>query len=192
MLFKPSNQNSSINENQGFKIKSKGEPWKIILKEKIAFNRFPLVIPLNFLSCNEFACNAGDLGWILRMGRCPGEGNGNSLQYSCLRNPTDRGTWQAIVHRVTKESGATWWLNNNCYQYNFIGHILHSVLLPGESHGQRSLAGYSPWGHKESDTTEPVSMSIISQQNWKKKYFGEGNGNPIQYSGLEDPMNRGP
>ena len=72
------------------------------------------------------------------------------------------------------------------------GVVTHSVLLPGESHGQRSLAGYSPWGHKESDTTEPVSMSIISQQNWKKKYFGEGNGNPIQYSGLEDPMNRGP
>ena len=30
----------------------------------------------------------------------------------------------------------------------------HSVFLPGESHGQRSLVGYSPWGHKESDTTK--------------------------------------
>ena len=34
------------------------------------------------------------------------------------------------------------------------GWQLTPVLLPGESHGQRSLAGYSPWGHKESDTTE--------------------------------------
>ena len=33
-----------------------------------------------------------------------------------------------------------------------------SVLLPGKSHGQRSLVGYSPWGHKESDTTEPHSL----------------------------------
>jgi len=34
----------------------------------------------------------------------PGEGNGNPLQYSCLRNPMDRGAWQAIVHRVAEES----------------------------------------------------------------------------------------
>ena len=34
------------------------------------------------------------------------------------------------------------------------------VFLPGESHGQRSLAGYSPWGHKESDTTEPLSRAV--------------------------------
>ena len=35
----------------------------------------------------------------------------------------------------------------------------HPVFLPGESHGQRSLAGYSPWGHKESDTTERLSTA---------------------------------
>ena len=47
------------------------------------------------------ACNAGDLG-IPGLGRCPGEGNGNPLQYSCLENPMDRGAWQATVHRVAK------------------------------------------------------------------------------------------
>ena len=36
----------------------------------------------------------------------------------------------------------------------------HSVLLPGKSHGQRSLVGYSPWGHKESDTTERLHFHI--------------------------------
>ena len=41
----------------------------------------------------ESACNAGDLGSILGLGRCPGEGNGNPLQYSCLENPTDRAAW---------------------------------------------------------------------------------------------------
>ena len=55
----------------------------------------------------ESADNSGDLGLISGLGRSPGGGHGNPVQYSCLENP----------------------------------------------HGQRSLAGYSPWGHKESDTT---------------------------------------
>ena len=59
----------------------------------------------------ESACNVGDLGSITWLGRSPGEGHGNPLQYSCLEN----------------------------------------------SHGQRSLAGYSPWGGKELDTTERLS-----------------------------------
>ena len=54
--------------------------------------------------------NAGDLGSIPGLGRSPGEGNGNPLQYSCLENPMDGGTW----------------------------------------------LGYSPWGRKESDTTEQL------------------------------------
>ena len=59
----------------------------------------------------ESTCNAGDLGSIPGLGRSPGRGHGNQLQYSCLENP----------------------------------------------HGQRSLVGYSPWVHKESDTTERLS-----------------------------------
>ena len=49
--------------------------------------------------------NAGDLrdeGLIPGSGRCPGVGNGNPLQYSCLENPIDRGAWWATVHRVAK------------------------------------------------------------------------------------------
>ena len=45
----------------------------------------------------ESACSAGDLGSIPGSGRCPGEGNGNPLQYSCLENSTDRGAWRATV-----------------------------------------------------------------------------------------------
>ena len=49
------------------------------------------------------ACNARDLGLIPGLGRSPGEGNGNPLQYSsCLENPMDRGAWWAAVHGVTK------------------------------------------------------------------------------------------
>ena len=50
----------------------------------------------------EFTCNAGNLGLIPGLGRYPGGGNGNSLQYSCLENPMDRGTRQATIHSVTR------------------------------------------------------------------------------------------
>ena len=48
------------------------------------------------------ACNSGDLGSIPGLGRSPGEGNGNPLQYSCLENPMDGQVLQATVHGVTK------------------------------------------------------------------------------------------
>ena len=46
--------------------------------------------------------NAGDVGSIPGLGRSPGEGNGNPLQYSCLENPMGRGAWQATVHSVAE------------------------------------------------------------------------------------------
>ena len=48
------------------------------------------------------AYNVGDLGSIPGLGRSPGEGNGNPLQYSCLGNPMDGGTWWATLHGVAK------------------------------------------------------------------------------------------
>ena len=53
------------------------------------------------------------------------------------------------------------------------------VLLPGKSHGQRSLVGCSPWGREESDTTERLHFYFSR--------IGEGNGNPLQCSCLENP-----
>ena len=50
----------------------------------------------------ESAHNVEDLGSIPGSGRSPGEGNSNPLQYSCLENPMDRGTWWATVHGVVK------------------------------------------------------------------------------------------
>ena len=50
----------------------------------------------------QSACNAGDLGLIPGLGRSPGEGNCNPLQYSCLENPMDRGARQATVHGVPR------------------------------------------------------------------------------------------
>ena len=63
----------------------------------------------------ESTGNAGDLNSIPGSGRCPGEGNGYPLQYSCLENPRDWGVWQATVHGVTKDLDTTEQLNNNYY-----------------------------------------------------------------------------
>ena len=54
------------------------------------------------LDGKESACNAGEPDSIPQLGRFPGEGNGNPLQYSCLENSMDRGAWWATVHGVTK------------------------------------------------------------------------------------------
>ena len=59
------------------------------------------------------------------------------------------------------------------------------VLLPGKSHGWRSLIGCSPWGHEESDTTERLHF------HFSLSWIGEGNGNPLQYSCLENPRDGG-
>ena len=50
----------------------------------------------------DLPANAVDEGSISGLGRAPGDGNGNPLQYSCLGNPMDRGAWRATVHRVAK------------------------------------------------------------------------------------------
>ena len=87
--------------------------WLHSWVRKISWRRDRLPIPV-FLGFpggsvgKESACNEGDLGLIPGLGRSPGGGRGNQLQYSCLEN----------------------------------------------SHRQRTLEGYSPWGHKESDTVE--------------------------------------
>ena len=51
--------------------------------------------------------NSGDSSVIPGLGRSPGEGNGNPLEYFCLGNPMDRGSWWAIIHGVAKEFDMT-------------------------------------------------------------------------------------
>ena len=68
------------------------------------------------LVVKNLPANAGDtedLGLIPGSGRSPRGGNDNPLQYSCLRNPMDRGTWKATVHAVTEEWDMIWQLSNN-------------------------------------------------------------------------------
>ena len=59
------------------------------------------------------------------------------------------------------------------------------VVLPGKSHGQRSLVGCSPWGREQSDTSERLRF------HFSLSCIGEGNGNPLQCSCLENPRDGG-
>ena len=59
------------------------------------------------------------------------------------------------------------------------------VLLPGKSHGRRTLVGCGPWGRQESDTTERLHFHL------SLSYIGEGNNNPLQYSCMENPRDGG-
>ena len=125
--------------------------------------------------------NAGDrrdAGLIPGLGITPGGGHGNPLPYSCLENPMDRGAWQATVHRVAQSQtrlkrlsthicqcrrrGLGPWLRNIPWRRKWQP---TPVFMPGESHGQRSLAGYGPGGCKESDMTEQLTHPLSGEQN---------------------------
>ncbi len=74
------------------------------------------------------AYNAGDLGLIPGLGRSPGEGNGNPLQYSCLENPMDGGAWWATVHGVAKSRTR---LSNFTFTFHF--HALEKEMATHSS-----------------------------------------------------------
>ena len=111
---------------------------------------------------------------------CIGEGNGNPLQCSCLENPRDGGAWWAAIYGVAQSrmwlkrlsSSSSRWHSDEesicqCRRCSFNLWVKKTplrkkwqptqVFLPGKSHGQRSLEGYSARGHIESDMTEQLS-----------------------------------
>ena len=118
---------------------------------------------------NPPTCNVGNLGSIPGLGRSPGEGKGYPFQYSGLKNSMD-----CIVHEVTKSrkqlsnfhfqraqlvknpsAVQETWVRSLCWEDPLEEAWQPSpVFLPGESHGQRSLAGCSLWGCKESDIAQ--------------------------------------
>ena len=106
------------------------------------------------------------------------EGNGTPLQYSCLENPMDGRTWWAAVHGIAKSR--TWLSGFTLSLFTFM-HWRRKwqptpVLLPGKSHGWKNLVGYSPWGRKESDTTERLHLT----SSLKKKSNKHIKSGPLQ------------
>ena len=119
---------------------------------------------------------------------CIGEGNGNPLQYSCLENPRDRGAWWAAVYGVAQSQTQLTRLSSSSSSRTLTRRRQWHptpVLLPEKSHGWRSLVGCSPWGRQESDTTERLHF------HFSPSCIGEGNGNPLQCSCLENPRDGG-
>ena len=122
--------------------------------------------------------------WIqsLWKGRSTGEGHENPLQYSCLDNPMDRepgATFHMVGHNWSELAHT--WIHIWRRQWQPT-----PVLLPGKSHGRRSLVGCSPWGCEESDTTERLHF------HFSLSCIGEVNGNPLQCSCLENPKDGEP
>ena len=78
------------------------KPGSLILKNELFSVSYSIWASLVAQRLKHLPCNAGDLGSIPGLGRYPGEGNGNPLQYSCLENPMDRGAGWATVHGVAK------------------------------------------------------------------------------------------
>ena len=104
--------------------------------------------------------NAGDVGSVPGLGRYLGEGNGNPLQYSCLGNLMDEGSWWAAVYgaaqsrtrlkRLSSSSSSS----NPTLEKEMAAHT--STLTWGSPVDGVALVGYSPWGGEESDTTEQL------------------------------------
>ena len=116
-------------------------------------------IPIQKFWCFQYSWSSSSYFPLFQEGLlpCDGEGNANPLQYSCLENPMNGGAWQATVRGV---AGSQTRLPDFTSFTHFI--LYHwrrkwqptPVFLPGESHGQRSLAGHGPWDLRESDMTE--------------------------------------
>ena len=96
----------------------------------------------------------------------------------CCDKTKNRGTYT----RVTSVTFSLSYIQINTRQRQW--HPI-PVLLPGKSHGQRSLVGCSPWGPQESDTTERLHF------HFSLSCIGEGNGNPLQCSCLENSQDGG-
>ena len=111
----------------------------------------------------ESACNVGDLGSILGLGRSPGEVDNYPLQYSGLENSMDRGAWWATVHKVTK-----------------------SQTQVSDLHTSRLIGGPVV-------KNLPACAGDAGSVSGLGRFPGEGNGNPLQYSCLENRIRgRGP
>ena len=103
----------------------------------------------------ESACNVGDPGLIPGLGRCPGEGNGSPLQYSCLGNPMDKEAW--------------WTADHGAAESDMTEQVIRRQVAPAVKNWPANLGDIRHTGLTTGSGRSP----------------GEGNGNPLQHSCLE-------
>ena len=158
-------------KNNGIYFEGEGERTSVVSD---SFRPHGLYSPWNSPGQNTFP-SPGDLPNLQMVPRSP------ALQVD---------SWPA------KPQGKLWASNPRSATYKVFGLVSGKpswrrqwqptpVLLPGKSHGWRSLVGCSPWGREESDTTERL------QFHFSLSRIGEGNGNPLQCSCLENPRDGG-
>ena len=125
--------------------------------DKWEFTRKRIRVSQGALVVKNPPASAGDkrdVGSIPGLGRCPGGGHGNPLQYSCLENPMDRGAWWATVHRVAKSQTRLKQLGRHTQEKNW------GKSLLGRYEGTKSLGAtkYRDSG-RISQTSLPVSTT---------------------------------
>ena len=108
-----------------------------------------------------------------------------SLEGSVLSSIKNINTPTLWSNQCPSRKVSHWWICTCVYKVRRRQWHPTPVLLPGKSHGQRSLVGCTPWGRKESDTTKRLHF------HFSLSCIGEGNGNPLQCSCLENPRDGG-
>ena len=143
--------------------------------------------------------NVRDLGSIPGLGRFPGERNGNPFQYSCLENPMDRGAWCRLLSMGSQsiQCSLFWEMALNPSQVLPLSWLFSSLLLPGlfnSLSGQQLLGSIKYDGGFSGDSDGKESayntghLGLIPRSG---RSPGGGNGYPLHYSCLENPVDRG-
>ena len=117
--------------------------------------------------------NAGDLGLIPGLGRSPGEGHGNPLQYSCLENSMDIGAWQATVQGITKESDTI-----KATQQQLV-HCVPShagTLEVGQADGQHRKRGWERTGTPACVSVFCLQLPVVKTQHFQVPGSQRGTG----------------
>ena len=137
-------------------------------------------------SINLFSCFQFEIVYTII-----GEGNGNPLQYSCLENSVDRGAWWAAVHGVAQSWTRLKWLSSSSIPLLLYFHdkvFLSFLFCCGGFPGGTSGKGLPCSSKGKESACNAGDQGSIP---WSGRSSGEGNGNPLQCSYLENPMNRG-
>ena len=122
---------------------------------------------------NEYTYNVGDLCSIPGLERSPGGLNGNPLQYSCLENTMDRGPWHSVVHEASK----SWTGPSDFHKHTYTDFQYFSGL-------PCCLSGKEPACNTRAAGNAGLTHGLGGS-------LGRGQGNPLQYSCLENTMDKG-